>query len=416
MSSRRRDPLTLTPQDVRRLAISRQQLAGAPPAPDGEGLMQVMRAIRCLQLDPISAVARSPLLVLWSRLGRYSPELLQQALWQDRVLFEYWAHAASIVLVEDWPLHRWRMAHRRNGGWSPRTRQWLDEKDSLRRQILERLKHEGPLASSDFAGDDACEEWHSGGWTNLRSVNQLLGCLWAEGQVLVAGRKGRTRLWDLPPRCLPPDFVDEALAEEEVVAQAVQLSLRALGVGTARHIREHFTRGRYPGLEQAIERLLRQGLLLPVRIIDGDDAWPGAWYMHAAEAPLLQRLQEGDWQPRTTLLSPFDNLICDRARTELLFDFHYRLEIYVPAGKRQYGYYVMPILHGDRLVGRIDPRYDQKSGQLVINAVFAEPHAAADQSAAHGTARAVRELAEFMGAQEVVYQGPAPDTWQGALH
>lgn len=415
MSSENGPTLTLTPQDARRLAITRQQLAGNRPAPDIQGLMDVMRAIRCLQLDPINAVARSPLLVLWSRLGNYDPELLQRALWRERLLFEYWAHAASIVLVDDWPLHRRHMLHNSNGGWHARTRQWLGENEALRQHILERLQEEGPLAPADFDQDTLSEEWHSSGWTNRRSVNQMLGCMWTEGQVLVAGRRGRTRLWDLAERCLPHVDHTQEPDEDGAVARAVQHSLRALGVGTERHIRQHFTRGRYPGLKRILRRLLKEGLLLPVRIEDGDEVWSGDWYLHAADAPLLERLQNGGWQPRTTLLSPFDNLICDRDRTEQLFDFYFRIEIYVPADKREYGYYVLPIMHGDRLVGRIDPRYDRHSEQLIINAVYAEPFAESDASVGEAAAKAIDELADFVGAGEVVYQGAVPDGWRAAM-
>ena len=170
-----------------------------------------------------------------------------------------------------------------------------------------------------------------------------------------------------------------------------------------------------PADETAIERLVEQGQLRRVQIVDGDSTWPEEWFMHAEDAPLLRDLQNGAWQPRTTLLSPFDNLICDRARTEKLFEFYFRIEIYVPAAKRQFGYYVLPVLHGDRLIGRIDPRFDKPARRLLINAVYAEPQAAGDQEAGKATADAIGELAQFLDAEEVVYQGPVPEAWQGSM-
>lgn len=416
MSSSRETQRTLTARDARRLAIARQRLSGPRPSLDLAALMDVMRDIRCLQLDPINAVARSPLLVLWSRLGNYDRELLHHALWRERLLFEYWAHAASIVLVEDFPLHGWYMGQRANGsGWRPRTRRWLEQNQDLRRYILERLRQEGPLAPADFDGEEVSEEWHSKAWTNRRAVNQMLDCLLLEGKVLVAGRRGRTRMWDLPHRCLPSGDGLLPMTQEQAVKEALQIALRALGVGTARHIREHFTRGRYPGLELALKQLKDRQLIVPVQIVDGSERWPEQWYIHSADLPLLQQLQGGAWQPRTTLLSPFDNLICDRARTERLFNFHFRLEIYVPAAKRQYGYYVLPILYGDRFVGRIDPYFDRQRRQLQIKAVYAEPHSATDGQAARATSTAIHDLAQFLGARDIVYRGPVPHGWRAAL-
>jgi hypothetical protein len=166
--------------------------------------------------------------------------------------------------------------------------------------------------------------------------------------------------------------------EREVVRRSAQRALRALGVATARDIDRSFTAGRYPGLASVMAGLQRSGQVEQVRLVGNDHERPGPWYVHTDDLPLLDRLQSGDWQPRTTLLSPFDNLLIDRERTERLFGFHFRMEIYVPKAARRYGYYVLPVLHGDRLIGRVDPAMDRASGRLVVNAVHAEPDADAD--------------------------------------
>jgi uncharacterized protein YcaQ len=400
---------------ARRLAIARQRLSGERPSADERGILEVMRAIRCLQLDPINAVARSPLLVLWSRLGNYDPAALRRVIWKEKALFEYWAHAASLVLTEDYPIFAWRMQHYANGGWRERTRKWLDENYSLRQHILERLRESGPLAAADIEHDEIVEEWHSSGWTDRRTVNQMLDCMWSEGQVMVAGRKGCTRIWDLPERCLPEEVVQTTLTRQEAVVQATQFALRALGVATERHIREHFTRKGYPGLGEVLSDLLQAGEILKVRIEENGAAWDGEWFMHRRDLPLLESLQDGEWKPRTTLLSPFDNLICDRDRTEQLFDFYFRLEIYVPRDKRQYGYYVLPVLHGDRLIGRIDPKMDRKSKRLMVNAVYAEPDVEMGEETGLALAEAISQLASFAGAREVVYGDVVPSGWQPYL-
>jgi uncharacterized protein len=241
----------------------------------------------------------------------------------------------------------------------------------------------------------------------------MLDVLWTQGRIMVAGRQGQQRVWDLAERWLPPWAPTRRPPEREVVRLAAQRSLRALGVATARDIDRHFTAGRYPGLAAALDGLERSGRIERVRLADGGAEWPGPWFVHADDLPLLERLQAGDWRPRTTLLSPFDNLCIDRERTERLFGFHYRMEIYVPKAARRYGYYVMPILDGDRFVGRVDPAMDRRRGRLVVNAVHPEPGAPA--AAGPAVATALKELAAFLGAGGVELRQPPPKVWRGAF-
>ncbi len=410
---------TISSQTARRLAITKQRLAGARPPPTQEGITEVARSLRCLQLDPISVVARSHQLVLWSRLGPYDLLDLDRLLWEERSLFEYWAHAASIVLTEDYPIHRMlmrkyattdRLRHQR-------LRIWLSENEPLRRHILTSLRRKGALRSRDFEGDQAERDWHSGGWTSGRNVNQMLDYLWTKGRVMVARRNGLEKWWDLAERCLPEGTPRDRLSDREVTRRAAQHSLRALGIGTSRDIQWHFTAGRYPGLPAVLRELERAGLIVPVRVRDDDaTVWPERRFVHAEDLPLLQRLERDDgWKPRATLLSPFDNLIINRARTEELFGFHFRMEIYVPASKRRYGYYVLPILLGDSVIGRIDPAMDRRSGVFRINAVHAEPGAPLDRATGGAIRGAVQDLATFLGAREIAYPADPPKGWRAAL-
>jgi uncharacterized protein len=405
--------LTLTLDEARRLAVATQGLAGPRAAPDRAGIMAVVRAIRCLQLDPIQVVARSPLLVLWSRVGVYEPQLLDELLYDKRSLFEYWAHVASIVLTEDYPLFHWAM-QRQRAQWRPGTRRWLEANEPLRKYIRKRLQGEGPLSAGDFDHDRVVEERPSDGWSTHRAVNQMLDLMWLEGELAVAGRRGLTRLWQLADIHLDGQIPDVRLDEAEADAQAVALALRALGVARPPQIRFHFMRGAYADLPAALDRLEKRGKILRVQVRDGAEHLRGPWYLHHEDLAHLERLRAGAWEARTELLSPFDNVICDRQRIELLFGFNYRVEIYVPKAKRQYGYYVLPILHGDRFIGRLDPRLDRNTGRLEINAVYAEPDAPA--SAAPEVVAAVRRLAAFTGAGEVVYnRSQLPAIWRGAL-
>jgi uncharacterized protein len=406
---------TLDPALIRRLILSRQRLAGPRPAAAGpDEVMATATDLASLQLDPISVVARSHLLVLWSRLGRYDPADVEALLWRERRLFEYWTHAAAIVCTEDLPIHSLlmrrypsdRYAHNR------RLRDWLAANQGLRRSILRQLRTSGPLPTRALE-DRARTSWQSSGWTAGRNVDRMLDVLWTQGRVMVAGRQGQQRVWDLAERWLPAWAPTRRPPEREVVRLAAQRSLRALGVATARDIDRHFTASRYPGLTTVLAGLEREGRVERVRVAEDGTEWPGPWYVHADDLPLLERLEAGDWRPRTTLLSPFDNLIIDRERTQRLFGFRFRMEIYVPRAARRYGYYVLPVLHGDRLIGRVDPAMDRRRGRLVVNAVHAEPDAPA--AAGQAVAAAVGELAAFLGADGVELRQPPPEPWRGGF-
>ncbi len=380
--------------------------------------MDVVRDLGCLQLDPISVVARSHLLVLWSRLGPYALEDLDRLMWQERRLFEYWAHMASIVLTEDYPIHHLLMRQYPHRGWRTglrqRTAQWLDENRALRRYVLTRLRREGPLRLRDFQ-DRSVTGWESSGWTDDRNVDRMLDILWTQGRIMVVGRDGIQKVWDLAERWLPGWTPRERLSEREVVRRAAQRSLRALGVARARDIERHFTIRRYPGLHDVLTELEKRGVIERVRIIHDGAEWPGPWFVHSEDLPLLDALQAGEWEPRTTLLSPFDNLIIDRDRTELLFDFRFRMEIYVPKEKRQYGYYVLPILHGDKLIGRIDPMLDRQRKRLTVHAVHLEPGAPSGGGSGRAVAETVEDLARFLGAAGIDYGRNVPTGWRTAL-
>jgi uncharacterized protein len=387
------DDLRLTLGEARRLAVRSQHLAG-PELPAGlDGLRQVLRGLRVLQLDPVNVVARSHLLVLWSRLGAFDRADLDTLLWDERWLFEYWAHAASIVLTEDYPIHR-AMMRQYGVAENSRMQGWLAANDDFRRYVLARLRDAGPLPGGAIE-DRAAVSWTSTGWTNGRNVERMLDTLWKQGVITVAGRDGLRRLWGLA------EFpVAEDRPEPELVARAAEHALRALGVARARDVERHFTIGRYPGLD-----LERAAWARPVTVEGGSEQW---W----AHRDVLGLLDE-QWRPRTTLLSPFDNLICDRDRTERLWGFTYRNEIYVPKHKRRYGSYVMPVLAGERLVGRVSPRMDRRRGELVVEGVFAEESvgslpdgALPDGALPDGSvAAALGSLAAFAGGGSVICSG-----------
>lgn len=385
--------MKLSKAEVRRLAVNAQLLAGPRPPATAEGLLEVARALRCIQIDAVGAVgAVTQLLVPLSRLGPYPKEDLDRLLYEDRVLFHYFAHAASLVLTEDFEIHAGRMRPYglRLTKWSAQIAEWMDENRELREQILAEIARRGPLRSRDFENTSRTD-WRSSGWTEGRSVNRMLDFLWSEGVLTVAGRSGQERLWDLSERWFPGWTPRRELTPEEMSDRAVAHALRALGAATPRQVNLHFLRQRYPDLKGSFQRLAASGEVVALETPELKDDW----FLHRDSLPLL----EAAWLPRTVLLSPFDNLIADRRRTLELWDFDYVIEIYVPAAKRKRGYYAMPILEGERLIGTVDPSFDRKAKVLKVNRVVLE----AGASMTPATAEAIAELATFVGAEGVAY-------------
>jgi uncharacterized protein len=389
--------LEISQRAARRLVIDAQLLGAERQSPDRRGILATVDRIIWLQLDPTSAVARSHFLVLWSRLGQYEPEDVARLIYRDQRLFEWRA-----FLYPTRHLSFYRLAMRSmstNPYWQPRIA-WMRANLPLRRQILSRLRREGPLATSAFDGREAVS-WHSTGWTNDRNASQMLEFLSAQGRVLVAGRSGQERLWDLTERCVPAKALVSTAPPTRLMRDAIIRATRALGVATTTQIQNMLPYTIRDSIAKTIVSLQRAGELVPARVgSPGDGTLKGRWYVHAADAEKIPAL-ERSWSGRTTLLSPFDTLIRDRARAEALFGMRYRIEIYVPPAKRQYGYFAMPILHDDQLIGVIDPRVDREKDTFVVNAVHLQPGMKRDRSTGRGVARALDDLARFTGVSRV---------------
>jgi uncharacterized protein len=408
----------LSLQDMKRLAIAKQQLTGSLPSnPSRDHIYRIVQELAYLQIDPISAVAPSHRLVLWSRLGKYKLDDLDYLLWKERKIFEYFGHAASIVLTEDYPIHYARMRAYVTGdgipeSWHLRIQSWMKRNNALRLHILKELRRKGPLASREIE-DKSERPWRSAGWTNQRNVSRMLDFLLAQGKVMIAGRSGSQKLWDLAERCLPPWTPRTRLSYYEVDRLAMEKSLRALGVATQKQIITHFASGRYTDPSKVLNDLESEGIISPVDI-EGLKNGRKA-YVHCKDLRILDQLQGDSFEPRTTLLSPFDNLIIDRERTNFLFRFEMSFEIYVPKKLRKFGYYVLPILQGDNLVGRIDPFMYRKNSTLLINAVYAEKFAPKTKESGQAVALAIEGLADFLGAKNVSYSTKVPEFWKSQL-
>jgi uncharacterized protein YcaQ len=377
----------VTIENARRLAVSAQHLSGPRPSRvTTDHIHDLVLALGCLQLDPTAIVARNHLLVVFSRLGPFDPRLLDALLWEQRRLFEFWAHQASIVATDDRALH---LAAPPRGSVRNQTTAWMTQRAVAVDVVLARLATAGVVRASDF--DQHTEKYESG-WGARSEIADTIALLWLSGQIVPAGRDGRGRRWVDADTWFGAAITGLPEPRDAVRAAAVR-SLRALGVATKQQVRKHFIRNRYLGLDDIWTSLADDGEIVPV-----DIGLRGDWYVHANDVDRLQRIEAGGFEPRTTLLSPFDNLICDRARTLDLWGFDFRLEIYVPRSKR-WGYFVMPLLHGDRLCARFDLAVDRTAGRLDLIGERWEPGWEGRRRPAGSVKRALEELARFAGVE-----------------
>jgi len=350
----------LSKAQARRIAIRAQLLDASRPT----DLVDVVQRLTMLQVDPTAAIAPNADLVAWSRLGSaYRPDHLRQALEQDRTLFE---HNALVRPMSDVGLY---LAGAADQPSYERSRVWLRENDRFRRDVLKLLRASGPLTSRDIP-DTAAVPWASTGWTNNRNVTQMLEFLMARGEVAISGRVGRERVWDLAERVYPSDLAVPPVEEAERIKNERRLS----GLGIAR----------------------AKATKMPVEPIDvGEAGEPAVVEGVKGEWRVDPAALGEDFEGRTALLSPFDRLVHGRARAQELFDFEYVLEMYKPAAKRRWGYFALPVLHGDRLVGKVDAVADRKASVLRVNAIHEDVKFS--RAVARGVDTELEDLAGWLG-------------------
>lgn len=354
---------------ARRIALAAQGFGEARPAEAGARQMtRTMGRLGLLQIDSVSVLVRAHYMPLFSRLGAYPRETLEDfAYRRPRRLFEYWAHEASLLPVEWWPLMRWRMrrAERGEGIYAGLAR-FGHERPGFIEAIFREVASRGPIGSSEFDGDKG-----EGGWWGWSDTKRALEWLFWAGRITTHSRRGFERLYDLPERVLPSAALALPEASEAEAHRAlIGFAARALGVATAGDLRDYHRLSPEPS-KAAVAELVEAGELLPVSV----EGWTQPAYLHR-DARRPRRIAAA------ALLSPFDPLVFERSRTERLFGFRYRIEIYVPAEKRVHGYYVLPFLLDEALVARVDLKADRATGSLLVLAAHAEPGAPLGTAAA----------------------------------
>lgn len=375
---------------ARRLALAAQGFGGVTAAVPGTAqLARMLRRLGVVQIDSVNALVRSHYLPLFSRLGHYSPELLDQLAWgkgRQRKLFEYWGHEASLLPLELYPLLRWRMQRARQGqGIYRQLAAFGREQQPTIARVLAAVAERGALG----AGSLSTREERAGPWWDWSAEKHALEWLFAAGEVTVAGRRGFERLYDLPQRVLPASlWSEEGPAEPDAQRGLLLHAATALGVATEKDLRDYF-RLAPADARRGLEELTEEGRLQRCRV----QGWSQPAY--CLGTPKVPRKVVA-----SALLSPFDSLVWERDRTERLFDFRYRLEIYTPAHKRVYGYYVLPFLHQERIAARVDLRAERAQQRLAVHALHEEA-TGLDEAGIEALAASLWRLAGWLGLETV---------------
>jgi len=379
-------PIPVTRETVKRLSVYKQGLHQRPASSDQARLKRIIERIGLLQLDSISVVARSHYLVMLARAGLYDPAELD-ALLDSGFLFETWAHAMCQLPTAHYPWYHAYIQQKQL-----KESQWqLDRFDidmaPIIEQVLQTIRERGPMSSKEFES----ERRGDGGWWNWKPTKVALEYLFDYGELMISHRVKFQRYYNLPERVLDRGRFTLDKSIEDFRRWAIERGLRHIGIGTANHVADYY---RQPKRDTAaiLADMLETGEALPVAVAD----WDAPAYIHRDDLPLLEQIQAGEHEPKMTVfLSPFDNLFWDRERDEMLWDFYYRIEVYTPKAKRVYGYYVMPILHGCELIGRIDPKVDRKKKRLILNNLHLERGVKLNGPLYRGLIGAIEEFMAF---------------------
>jgi uncharacterized protein YcaQ len=393
---------------ARTLALHAQGLTtpnGAQAAPTLDTIFDMVDRLGCVQIDTLHMIRRAQYVTLWSRLGAYNPDDFDRLIYDpdQRRLFEYWRHAASIIPLDDYRYCTHAMRHYRNGGgWWP---EWnkQPENRALVEQVKARIQDEGARRSTHFEAPDG----KRGSWWDWKPAKHALEYLYNVGDVMIADRVNFQRVYDLRERVLP-DWVDRREPTlEETHQHWLERAARALGIGEARHLADYayMKRGE---VNKGVTALIHAGALVEVEaeIMGGETR---TLLVHRDTLPLIPQIADGAIKPaRTTFMNPFDSFFWAKGRDQMLWGFRQALEAYLPASKRQWGYYCLPILHRDRLIGRFDPKLDRKTGTLILRALYLEPDVEPSSERITDIAGALRDFMAWHDADHLVIEKSDP--------
>jgi uncharacterized protein YcaQ len=389
-------------QMARHVMLAAQGLHQPPDRPAVKAdVLEAIRRMHLLQIDTIHVVARSPYLVLWSRLGGYQPGWLDELL-AEGALFEYWAHAMCFLPIEDYPFYRRRMLDAiQEKGWPLKWAvEWSQEHPEVMERVRSHLHENGAVRSIEFENKNHT----SGGWWNWKEEKDALEAMLLTGEVMIARRQNFQRVYDLRERVLP-GWEEAAVPSSEELLRAFALrSVNALGIALPAWVADYFRQPK-KGMPERLERLAQEGHLRQVEV----EGFEGPAYVHPDRLELIEKAACGDLEPTlTTLLSPFDPLVWDRQRARQLFDFDYTIECYTPAAKRRYGYFTLPILQRGQLVGRLDPKAHRAQGVFEVKVLHLEAGVPASEALITDLAAALQRLAAWHATPDIIIRRSDP--------
>ena len=399
--------LSLTLEAARALHLAAQGLLVSPKTVAKKAdVLQTIQAMGALQIDTINVVARSPYLVLWSRLGDYPLHWLDELL-EEGAIFEYWSHEACFLPIEDYGLHRHQMVSPEGLGWKYNHR-WLKENAQQVENIRRHIHQHGACRSADFTRTDG----KGGGWWSWKPEKRSLEVLFTLGELMVARRHNFQRIYDLRER-VHPKWSDERHLQPQIACQEEQVlkAVKALGICKANWVADYF---RMKKLDKTIHpaQLAESGKLLTVRV----ENWDELAYVHPDHRMRLVEASQGKLvATATSILSPFDPVVWDRKRAKELFNFDYKIECYTPEAKRQFGYFTLPILRRGELIGRMDAKAHRKSAVFEVKAVHLENHVSINEALATDLVDAIKRLATWHGANKVDFRPAKKETLLRAL-
>ncbi|HSJ09465.1 MAG TPA: crosslink repair DNA glycosylase YcaQ family protein [Longimicrobiales bacterium] len=368
-------------------------------------MLEAIRRMAILQIDTISVVARSPYLVLFSRLGAYPPHWLDELL-AEGALFEYWAHEASFLPIEDYALMRHRMLAPDAMGWKYRA-EWVAKYRHEMDRVLEHVRGNGAVRSVDFERrDDAAS-----GWWEWKPEKRALEALFTAGELMVARRQSFQRVYDLRERVHPHWSDDDLPSARDVERALILRAVRALGITTERWVADYYRMPKKT-TPARVRELAADGDLVEAQVA----GWSDVAYIHPDNLELAHAAADGALKPTlTTLLSPFDPLVWDRARASTMFGFDYRIECYTPAPKRQYGYYVLPVLRRGEIVARLDAKAHRAAGEFEVKSLHMEDGVRTSDALLADIAGALRQAADWHGTPDITIGTTAPRTVRKTL-